>query len=58
MNRYLARRLLLMIPILLVTSLVIFVIISLAPGDPLSQFAANPVVRQISGGNRDPMLSG
>ncbi len=44
MNRYVARRLLLMIPILLVTSLVIFMIISLAPGDPLSQFAANPVV--------------
>lgn len=44
MNRYLARRLLLFVPTLLVTSLVIFLIISLAPGDPLSQFAANPAV--------------
>ncbi len=44
MGRYLIRRLLLFVPILLVTSLVIFLIVSLAPGDPLSQFAANPAV--------------
>ncbi len=44
MNRYLARRVLLFVPTLLVTSLVVFIIISLAPGDPLSQFAANPAV--------------
>lgn len=44
MNRYLTRRLLLFVPTLLVTSLVIFLIISFAPGDPLSQFAANPAV--------------
>lgn len=44
MNRYLARRLLLFVPTLLVTSLVVFLIISFAPGDPLSQFAANPAV--------------
>jgi peptide/nickel transport system permease protein len=43
-NRYLMRRLLLSVPVLLVTSLVIFLIVSLAPGDPLSQFAANPAV--------------
>ncbi len=44
MNRYLMRRLLLFVPTLLVTSLVVFLIVSLAPGDPLSQFAANPAV--------------
>ena len=44
MNSYLARRLLLFVPTLLVTSLVIFLIISFAPGDPLAQFAANPAV--------------
>ncbi|CAG0947715.1 Dipeptide transport system permease protein DppB [Anaerolineae bacterium] len=44
MNRYLLQRLLLFVPTLLVTSLVVFLIVSLAPGDPLSQFAANPAV--------------
>jgi peptide/nickel transport system permease protein len=35
---------LLAIPTLLLISLVLFAILSLAPGDPLSQFAANPAV--------------
>lgn len=44
MGRYIARRLLIAIPTLLIISFVIFAILALAPGDPLSQFAANPNV--------------
>src|SRR5437763_14093172 len=44
MSRYLVRRILLAIPTLLMISFVLFAILSLAPGDPLSQFAANPAV--------------
>jgi peptide/nickel transport system permease protein len=44
MSRYLARRLLMAIPTLLLISFVLFAVLSLAPGDPLSQFAANPAV--------------
>jgi peptide/nickel transport system permease protein len=44
MNAYLIRRLLLALPTLLAISFIIFAIISLAPGDPLSQFGANPAV--------------
>ncbi len=44
MNAYLIRRLLFAIPTLLAISFIIYAIISLAPGDPLSQFAANPAV--------------
>src|SRR5215472_5052806 len=44
MGRYLIRRLLLAIPTLLLISFVLFAVLSLAPGDPLSQFAANPAV--------------
>jgi peptide/nickel transport system permease protein len=44
MGRYLIRRLLTAIPTLLLISFVIFAILALAPGDPLSQFAANPAV--------------
>jgi len=43
-SRYLIRRVLLAIPTLLLISFVLFAILSLAPGDPLSQFAANPAV--------------
>jgi peptide/nickel transport system permease protein len=43
-SRYLIRRILLAIPTLLLISFVLFAILSLAPGDPLSQFAANPAV--------------
>src|ERR671938_1133788 len=44
MGRYLIRRLLTAIPTLLLISFVLYAILSLAPGDPLSQFAANPAV--------------
>src|ERR687885_1865217 len=44
MGRYIARRLLLAVPTLLMISFVLFAVLSLAPGDPLSQFAANPAV--------------
>src|SRR5918912_2703341 len=44
MTRYLARRVLLAIPTLLMISFVLYAVLSLAPGDPLSQFAANPAV--------------
>ncbi|HEX6288455.1 MAG TPA: ABC transporter permease [Herpetosiphonaceae bacterium] len=44
MGSYVARRLLIAIPTLLVISFVIFAILALAPGDPLAQFAANPNV--------------
>src|SRR5438309_3913571 len=44
MSRFLARRLLLAIPTLLLISFVLFAVLSLAPGDPLAQFGANPAV--------------
>ncbi len=44
MTQYLLRRLLIAIPTLLVISFVIYGILSLAPGDPLASFAANPAV--------------
>jgi peptide/nickel transport system permease protein len=44
MSRYVIRRLLLAIPTLLMISFVLFAVLSLAPGDPLAQFAANPAV--------------
>jgi len=44
MARYIARRLLIAIPTLLIISFVVYAILALAPGDPLAQFAANPNV--------------
>jgi peptide/nickel transport system permease protein len=44
MSRYVVRRLITAIPTLLLISFVLYAILSLAPGDPLSQFAANPAV--------------
>jgi peptide/nickel transport system permease protein len=44
MGTYLARRILIAIPTLLMISFVIFAILALAPGDPLAQFGANPAV--------------
>src|ERR687888_247378 len=44
MGRYLVRRLLTAIPTLLLISFVLYAVLSLAPGDPLAQFAANPSV--------------
>jgi peptide/nickel transport system permease protein len=43
-GRYIIRRLLIAIPTLLVISFVVYAILALAPGDPLSQFANNPNV--------------
>ncbi len=42
MSNYLVRRLLIAIPTLIIISIVVYGILALAPGDPLSQFAANP----------------
>jgi peptide/nickel transport system permease protein len=44
MGRYIVRRLLVAIPTLIAISLVIFTILALAPGDPLSDLALNPAV--------------
>ena len=44
MSQFLIRRLLISIFTLIVISMVIFAILALAPGDPLSGFAANPNV--------------
>ncbi|MBI5876527.1 MAG: ABC transporter permease [Chloroflexi bacterium] len=44
MNRYIIRSLLIAIPTIIGISFVIFAVLSLAPNDPMSQFAANPAV--------------
>jgi peptide/nickel transport system permease protein len=44
MSQYILRRILIAIPTLLVISFVIFMVLDLAPGDPLAQFALNPAV--------------
>lgn len=44
MTQYILRRILIAIPTLLIISFVIFAILSLAPGDPLAQFALNPAI--------------
>jgi peptide/nickel transport system permease protein len=44
MSTYVLRRILLSIPTLLVISFVIFAVLSLAPGDPMAQFGANPAI--------------
>ncbi len=44
MTRYVLRRLLIAIPTLIAMSFILFMVLALAPGDPLSQFAANPAV--------------
>ncbi|MGH7152885.1 MAG: ABC transporter permease [Acetobacteraceae bacterium] len=44
MSRYLIRRLLIAIPSLLGISLVLYVILALAPGDPFSDLATNPSI--------------
>ncbi len=44
MSRYILRRLVIAIPTLVAISLVIFTILALAPGDPLSDLALNPAV--------------
>ena len=44
MTRYVLRRLLIAIPTLIAMSFILFMVLALAPGDPLSRFAANPAV--------------
>ena len=44
MLRYTLKRLLTSLPTLLAISLVVFTILALAPGDPLAEFAANPLL--------------
>ena len=44
MLRYTLKRLLTSLPTLLAISLVVFIILALAPGDPLAEFAANPLL--------------
>ena len=44
MNQYFIRRFLFAIPTLLAISFIIFAVLSLAPNDPMSQFAMNPAV--------------
>ena len=44
MISYIIRRVLIAIPTRLVSSFIIFAVLSLAPGDPLSQFARNPAI--------------
>lgn len=44
MSQFILRRLLNAIPTLLIISFVLFAVLSLAPGDPLAQFALNPAI--------------
>src|SRR5436853_4165792 len=44
MGRYIARRLLIAVPTLLAITFVVYVILALAPIDPLSSFGADPRV--------------
>ena len=44
MSRYLLRRLLIAVPSLLGISVVLFVVLALAPGDPFGELASNPNV--------------
>ena len=46
MPAYLFRRILSAIPTLLIISLIIFLILALAPGDPMSEFANNPSISE------------
>ena len=44
MSKYLVRRLLILLPVILGISLVLFTILALAPGDPFEELATNPNV--------------
>ncbi|MBE9042585.1 ABC transporter permease [Oscillatoriales cyanobacterium LEGE 11467] len=44
MNRYIINRFLVAIPTLLTISLVVFVVLALAPGDPMGELATNPAI--------------
>src|SRR5437867_4153449 len=44
MSRYLVRRLVIAVPVLFGISLVLFIVLALAPGDPFGELASNPNV--------------
>ena len=44
MSRYLLRQLLLVIPSVIGISIVLFTVLSLAPGDPFEELATNPAI--------------
>lgn len=44
MSQYSIKRLLVAIPTLIAISIIIFTILTLAPGDPLGEFASNPAI--------------
>ena len=44
MIQYLIKRLIIAIPTLVIISIIIFTILAVAPGDPLSEFASNPSI--------------
>ncbi|MGB3405505.1 MAG: ABC transporter permease [Microcoleaceae cyanobacterium] len=44
MNRYIVNRVLTAIPTLIAISIVVFLILALAPGDPMGEFATNPSI--------------
>ena len=44
MSRYLVRRLLIAVPVLMGISLVLFTVLALAPGDPFEELATNPAI--------------
>lgn len=46
MPQYLIKRLAFSIPTLIVISIIIFLILALAPGDPMSEFATNPSITE------------
>ncbi|MGL5804171.1 MAG: ABC transporter permease [Xenococcaceae cyanobacterium] len=46
MNRYLINRILTSIPTLVAISIVIFLVLALAPGDPMAEFANNPSITE------------
>ena len=46
MNRFILRQVLVAIPTIVGISFIIFMVLSLAPNDPMSQFAANPAIPQ------------
>lgn len=46
MGQYLIKRLAFSIPTLIAISIIIFLILALAPGDPMSEFATNPAITE------------
>jgi peptide/nickel transport system permease protein len=46
MSQYLIKRLLISVPTLIAISIVIFLVLALAPGDPMGEFASNPAITE------------